>query len=223
MKVSSTKETLMELRIDGEPISIDLERIKTLEDLITHIEREVVIDPRVVTRIVLNDEELDEGQQVGLGAFSVDDVATLSVETADKFELSFQALSDAQEYLPALSELLETSAKLIREGNIATGLTLASEALDVISAFGEVLDGIRGAFQIDFARVEIDEFNLLDKLTELGRHAKSILAAAQEENWTLFADLLEYELAPLLYEWMAVIPSLVGLLPGSKESEGGEK
>lgn len=219
MNVITDKDRLMELTIDGESVAIDAKGISTLRDLVVHIELNLVKPPRVITRMVLNGEELDEAQEIGLGGFSIEEIETLSVETADKQELAYQALDDAQEYLPQLSALLEQSAKMIREGDTAQGLTLASEALDVISAFGDVLEGIRATFRLDFAEVKIDEFNMLDKLKDLGKLAQEILKAAQDENWTLFADLTEYELSPLLYEWMAVIPSLVAMLPSQDNSE----
>ncbi len=209
----------MELTIDGESVAVDAKEISTLRDLVTHIELNLLKPPQVIIRMVLNEEELDEAQEIGLGGFSIEEIETLSVETADKQELAHQALDDAQEYLPQLSVLLEQSAKMIREGDTVQGLILASEALDVISAFGEVLEGIRATFRLDFAEVRIDEFNMLDKLKDLGKLAQEILKAAQDENWTLFADLTEYELSPLLYEWMAVIPSLVALLPSQDNSE----
>jgi hypothetical protein len=222
MVLLSEKGIEMELTIDGQPVAIETEGINTFKDLIERIERDHIAQAHVVTKMVLNGEEIDEGQEIGLGAFSMKDIASLAIETADKIELANEALEDAQEYLPQLSAFLEQAARMIREGNTAEGLNLASEALDVISAFGEVLEGIRITFQLDFAEVKIEEFNLLEKLNELGTLAKEILKSAQDENWTLFADLTEYELSPLLYEWMAVIPSLVDILPTHSGGEGDE-
>ena len=216
------KEIDMEVVIDGQSKSIDVTGIGTFNELLAHIERDCIGGGRVIVRVLLNGEELDEGQTVGLGAFPVKDITSISVETADTLELAGEALQDALEYLPAISMILEQSARKIREGDVRAGLQETSEALGVIEAFGEVLDGIRGAFRIDFSKVKIDDGTLLEKLHELGKHAQNILKATKEEDWTLLADLIEYELSPLLYEWMAVVPELVSMLPGSRESSGGE-
>ncbi|HDS31042.1 MAG TPA: hypothetical protein ENN67_08370 [Firmicutes bacterium] len=212
----------MKLTIDGRDISIDESGISTFSDAIKHVEETKLSRSDVITKIVLNGEEIDEGQEIGLGAFSVDEIVSLAIETRNRIHLAHEALNDAQDYLPQLSTLLEQSAGMIREGSVAEGLTLASEALDFIGAFGEVLEGIRISFRLDFAEVKIDDFNLLEKMQNLGKLAQDILKAAQEENWTLFADLTEYELSPLLYEWMAVIPSLVNLLPAENGNKGGD-
>jgi hypothetical protein len=221
MSFTSVKDIEMEILLDGVSKSIDTKDSINLEELLRLLERDFIDKSRVITRIVVNEELLDEGQEVGLGAFPLSEIASLALETADTAGLACEALQDAQEYLPTLSAILEQSAARIREGNVREGLKETSEALEVIGAFGEVLEGIRGAFRIDFGKVKIEEFSLLDKLNELGRLAKAILAAAKEENWTLLADLLEYELSPLLYEWMAVIPDLVSLLPGPSGSASG--
>ncbi|MCX6644826.1 MAG: hypothetical protein NTY09_00490, partial [bacterium] len=159
---------------------------------------------------------------IGFGNFSINEILSLALETDNTTTLAYDSLCDAQDYLPELSGVLENAAKLIREGNIQAGLLNGSQALEVVSAFGQILDSIRGAFQIDFSKVRIDDIILLDKLNQLNQYANDVLKATQDEDWTLFADLIEYELSPLLYEWMAVIPELVKLLPTPTEIEKGE-
>jgi len=212
----------MEITINGQDTPVDTEGLTTFKDLMDYLEREHIGFPSVITRIVLNEEEIDEGQETGLGAFPIEEVASLSLLVADRLELAYEALNDSQIYLPELSTILEESAKIIREGNITTGLQNASEALEYISQFGEVLNGIRAVFHIDFAQVRIDDLTLLDKLLELNRFASDVLKAIQDENWTLFADLIEYEISPLLYEWMAVIPEIVKMLPDRLPVPGDE-
>jgi len=210
----------MEIIINGESREIEAEGLSTFKDLMVHLQNCVVQQPSVITRVFVNEEEIDEGQEIGLGEFPISDIAKLSIQTADKLDLAHEALEDAQEYLPALSSVLEGAAAKIRGGDIHGGLQDASQALEIVGAFGEVLDGIRGAFRIDFSMVRIDDLNLLDKLNQLNRYAQETLDAVQKQNWTLFADLIEYELSPLLYEWMAVIPEIVKLLPEREREEG---
>jgi hypothetical protein len=207
------KEDKMEVIIDGVASSVDTSGLNTLFDLLKHLEKNVVYGNRVITKVVVNEEDLDDGQEIGLGAFPITEIASLAVETSDTAKLAAEALEDALEYLPAIAGVLEEAGRKIREGNVREGLQNTSEALEVIGAFGEVLDGIRGAFRIDYAEVRIDDFSLLDKLNELGLQAKAILDAAKAEDWTLLADQIEYEISPLLYEWMAIIPELVALIP----------
>lgn len=212
----------MEIIIDGVPTKLAIGAITTFGELMDHIQSEVVIFPNVVTRVILNEEELDEGQEIGFGNFSINEILSLALETDNTTKLAYDSLFDAQDYLPELSEVFENAAKLIRGGNVQAGLLNASQALEVVSAFGQVLDSIRGAFQIDFSKIRIDDIILLDKLNLLNQYANDVLKATQAEDWTLFADLIEYELSPLLYEWMAVIPELVKLLPTPTEIEKGE-
>lgn len=212
----------MEIIVNGESRDLTTEGINTFKELMDRIESDLVVYPNVVTRIFLNEEELDEGQEIGFGNSKLDDIASLALETANSLALTYQSLTDAQDYLPKLSEIFENSAKLIRGGNLQEGLYDASQALDVIAAFSQILDSIRTAFQMDFSKVTIDEINLLDKLNKLNRYANEVLEATKDENWTLFADLIEYELSPLLYEWMAVIPELVKLLPEPENLDPGK-
>ena len=207
------KEDKMEVIIDGVASSVDTSGLNTLFDLLKHLEKNVMFGSRIIKKVVVNEEELDESQEIGLGAFPITDVASLTVETSDTTQIAVEALQDALAYLPAIAGVLEGAGRKIREGNVREGLHETSEALEVIGAFGEVLDGIRGTFKIDYAKVRIDDFSLLDKLNELGLQARAILDAAKSEDWPLLADQIEYEISPLLYEWMAIIPELVSLIP----------
>lgn len=206
-------ENEMKVLIDGQEKIIATDGLSTVLDLLMHIEINVIGKSRVITRVRMNEEELDEGQQIGLGAFPISDVSSLEIETHNSLQLGYEALEDAQEYLPALSTVLEEAAKQIRQGFVAEGLQNASQALELISVFGEVLDSIRSAFQIDYSKIKIDEETLQDKFNELGTLANGILQSAKNHDWTLFADLIEYELSPLLFQWMELIPEVISRLP----------
>lgn len=219
MVAAHIKEKEMIILVDGKPASLDTETIATLKDLIGAIERELIPASRVITRITLNEEELDESQEIGLGAFPLKDIVSLSVETADTSDLAVTALEDAIEYLPQVSAMLEDCAARIREGELMSGLSDVSETLEIVSAFTEILDSMRNLFQIDFGKIEIDDTSLLEKLRELDTLARAILDSAKKEDWVLMADQLEYELSPLLYEWMAVIPELIALIPEPETDE----
>jgi len=211
-------ENRVKLTINGKDAIYDREGMKTLKDLLDAIENDYTGGGHVITRVAVNEEELDEGQEIGLGGFPINDIESLEIETRNRLELAHEALEDAQEYLPICSTALEQDAALIREGNIRDGLKNASRTLELVGAFGEVLDGIRSSYRIDFSNVKIDDSNLLDKLLMLNKLADNILNAVRKEEWTEFADLMEYELSPLLFEWMAIIPDLIRLLPQEKET-----
>ena len=207
----------MKIWIDGKSRPIDTTNIRNVEELLSYVEKECIEPRRIITRVILNDVVLDEGQKIGLGAFPIGDVVSLSVETDDSLKLAYDMLEEAQEYLPLLSMLLEEAAARIREGELREGLQEAGDAIEFIEAFIVVLNSIREAFKIDFSKLQYEEFTALDKERELSDISKKILDAAQNQDWTLFADLMEYELSPLLYEWMAIIPELVSLLPELEE------
>jgi hypothetical protein len=211
------KEKIMEISIDGVARNLETDGLVTFKDLVTHLERNIIDKSRIITKICLNDEELEEEQEIGLGAFPISEILMMAIETEDTADLAAQALGDALEYLPTISSVLEESARLIREGDVRNGLVNISDAIQVIGAFVEVLEGLRGAFQIDFAKVKIDDdSNLLEKMGDLAKHSQAIFEASKKEDWVLLGDIAEYELSPLLYEWMAIIPELVKLIPVSE-------
>ncbi len=213
----------MEIIVDGKAVAVEAEGIVTFKDLLEHIEGRLVQHPRVVTRVVLNEENLDESQEVGLGGFPITDILSLEIHTADQLELAYEALEDAQIYLPELAEILAGAAQIVREGDEEKGVQLASEALECVGRFGGILDSLRGIFLIDFSQVQIDDTNFLDKLLQYNQNASDVLKAFQAGDWTLFADMIEYEISPMLLVWVAVIPEIMNMLPDIEGKEGGDE
>jgi hypothetical protein len=157
----------------------------------------------------LNDEFLTEEQEIAFGARPVSEVDSLELETSSADDLAVETLMDYQEYLPKLSEQFERSAKEFRGGDHRKAFALFGSSVEFIAAFIDILDHIRKAFYVDFSTIECGDKTLMDLNLRMHELSQEILEASEKADWSLLADLLDFELSPLLYEWMAEIPELI--------------
>jgi hypothetical protein len=204
-----TKAEKMHITIDGIEVVLPGDAPSDFKSLMKFLEAEHVPPGRVVTVLRVNDEFLSGEQEIAFGARSLSDIETLEIETSPADDLAVEALMDFQDYLPRLSEQFERCAKEFRGGDQRKGFQLFSTSIEFISAFMDILDDIRKVFLIDYAKIRCGDKTMMDLNLKMHALAKEILEASEKTDWSLLADLLDYELSPLLYEWMAEIPELI--------------
>jgi len=209
--MTSNKPGLI-VTIDDKACSLDTSDIATFKELIHKIELELIPEGRVLTHIYLNGEFLTGEQEELFSGFGIENISTLDVKTAEPVELALTSLNDTLDYLPELAGMFENAAKQIRRGEYNIGLTLLEESLELVQSFNHLLDGIRKVLMIDFFQIPLEDdegknfAGLNNKLNEL---ANEILKAGNTENWSELADLLEYELSPLLYRYLGAMPYVI--------------
>ena len=200
------------IKVDEKDCELNIADTGTFQELIRKIELELVPGGRVITHIFLNGEFLTAEQEELYSGFGLQDVVSLEIRTAAPVELALTSLTDTLEYLPELAGSFEKAAKYIRRGDYHVGLALLDESLDLVQSFNMLLDGIRKVLMIDFFQIKLDTdegeniATLNQRLSEL---ANEILNATKGENWSELADLLEYELSPLLYRYMGAMPYVI--------------
>jgi len=203
---------ILKVMVDGATHDLSTIDIGNFRELIRKIELELVPKGHVLTHIYLNGEFLTSEQEELYADFGLQDIATLEIKTEEPVKLALASLNDTLEYLPELAGSFENAAKRLRRGDYHAGLALLDESLDLVQSFNMLIDGIRKVLMIDFFQIKLEEDegeNLAILNQRLDELANEILQAAKKENWSDLADLLEYELSPLLYRYMAVMPYII--------------
>lgn len=207
-----TERTTMQVTIDGQVREIRLEGLSSFGELMERIERELVPGGRVVTSLQLNEEPLSMEQEELLYGFSLENVGRLELQTAEPRALAIDSLLHSTDYLPELSRALEFSAAQIRRGELDEGLEGLDACMELLQHFLAMLEGVRTVLQLDFARVllESDEGGSVARLQQrLQEQAEALLAAAENEDWSAAGEVAAYDLSPLVYQFIAVMPLLL--------------
>jgi len=211
----------MEITVDGHTHDLNISDVPNFKDLIRKIELELVPEDRVLTHIFLNGEFLTEEQEILYAGFGIDDIATLEVKTEEPVKLALTSLNDTLDYLPELAGSFEKTAEKIRSGDFAAGLEYLNESLALVQNFNQLIEGVRQVLMIDFFQIKLEDDegeNFAALSNHLNNIAKEILAAAQSQNWIELADLLEYELSPLLYRYLGAMPFIIEAVQKSEKS-----
>ena len=188
--------------IDGSKTDLRIENFSNLEEILIMAARDERLENRVVTDVLLNEETFSELYPHQAEDIAVSDIASVEIRSVPFGEM---ALNMAQE-LFKVSQLMingsRTVARLFRQADDAEALEMLQDLLDVSRDFMTMVGVLRTEFLLssdtDFSSNVEALSSLLGEMTE----------GLQNEDWILFADLLEYEFVPVCENWKQVIQNL---------------
>lgn len=210
------------------------EELSTFDELVNYIENERVPSGHVLTRIVVDGSELDEEGEEGNAGRPLGEFGVVEFHSARTVDLAREGLGDAIELLPALASDLSSIAAELRGGDVPDGLEMFYECIAVldwyvslIAALDTLFSQHDPSFRVDHTLLSTDDDlapegdmtgltisegpelrsfaaveNLRQKLVEIER-------AQQNNDILLLADLLEYEVQPIVRIWAGEAPVLL--------------
>lgn len=207
---------------------------KTLLDVIDFMERQGGLpDGHVIKHIILDGENLDEEAEKANLHRPLKDIELLEFHSARPVDIAVEGLTDASQLLPSLAEDLASVAVDLRGGRVQDGLLKFSVCADVINWYASLINPLDIIFsQLDPSfRLNTDVDDSMDPSpeSELGKVVKDegselrtfvsvenlrqklleVERAQRNADTLLLADLIEYEVLPIVNIWVAEAPILL--------------
>jgi hypothetical protein len=211
--------------------------LNTLQDVIAYIEQQLVAEGQTITRILLDGETLEEEDERSRGDTPVAEINIVEFYSARPIDLTVEGLGFATELLPGLADDLHTSAVQTRSGNLQQGLATFAECLEylgwyvrIVESAHEILTQRDPGFQAragdgDGGCAESPEEELSQVTSETGPELRTfasrenlrqkledIINVQRNQDTVLLADMIEYELLPIVKIWMSEVATLLKLL-----------
>lgn len=186
------------IKIDGQECDLKIGDFANLEDILTSVLESPELKGRVITDVIVNNENFSEIYPHQAQDLSADKINTIEIQSEP---LDKMAKAMAAE-LPKVATLMGNGARnvgrLFREDKSADALELLQDLLDVTRDFMGMITKLRDQYLggVDEEFVRKSEA-LSDLLSEMGDVMES-------EDWVLLSDLLEFEFAPLCEEWRVI-------------------
>ncbi len=188
--------------------------VRRVGEILAWVEREVAQGDEVLVRAVLNGEdiEVDGTGRAAVRELGEDDL--LECYGRSTLELVREAFGFAEHILPAVIADLEEASLNLRGKDQGRGLDLMMDCIDALEWFFTVCartseiysrreperlmkDSGRGELFAVFSRLD-RSIEVLGEIEQAQRQADLVMAA----------DLIEYELVPLLKEFAGEVPSV---------------
>lgn len=223
----------MKVSLNLKPLELP-ENLNTLLDIIEYMEQGGGL-PRghVIKHIILDGEDLDaEAEQANLDK-PADKIEMLEFHSARPVDIAIEGLTDATQLLPSLAEDMATVATDLRSGSVQDGLIKFGICADIINWYIGLINPINIIFsQADPSFRLRENFNEEDELspeadlgdlsadagTEMRTFASvenlrqkliEVERAQRNADTLLLADLVEYEILPIINIWVSEAPMLL--------------
>lgn len=223
----------MKASLNSRPCEVP-DGIGTFAQLVTFVEDNRIPSGHVITRIIVDGEEWDENAEKQRGDDMASSAALVEFHSARTVDLAREGLEDATQLLPALAQDIEESSALLRGDEFQDGLGVLYECIEVIDWYVNLVTavdiiftqadpefrlapgGIESADGLDpdahMDELALDggpELHTFASIDNLREKLLAMEAAQQNNDLLLLADLIEYEVLPIIRLWAKEAPVLL--------------
>lgn len=188
--------------VDGQRSPLEVQHFDNLEQIIDKIMAEKVMQDRVVTDVLVNNEAFSEiypHQAEDMEATYIDRVEIISVHTS---EMAQSITRELYKVVSLMATAGRQVADLFRQADDAQALELYADLLEVNRDFMNMVGVLRNEFAAD-SSMDFDA-----SLGDLSSLFSEMIEIQENEDWILLSDLLEYEYLPLVEKTKAIVAQL---------------
>ena len=190
----------MEVLVDGKHFAGDLAG-GTLQEILGDLAQKAVGDDATMREVFVNGEPFEEAKLGPADRLGRERIQRLEVETIPAREMAMHFLSSAHSYLAAINESVGRVAELFRVSDEQEASDHYLNTLESIQLFLQMLQECRNILQLDFENPVLDGMSGEQRLQKLLALIKDLLAAQEQQDWVLLADILQYDLSSEIKLW----------------------
>lgn len=205
---------IMEILVDHERVEFEPSKARNLEEVIIKLMADKIQANNVITAVRLNGEFYSEKVPHDASKVPIRDIRTLEIETMSLEEVAWHFLIQSARQLDLLKENAKQVSELFRVADQSEANEQYAAFLESLRLFIQMLNEVQAILNLDFAPIAYKDGTIETKVEALLNLIDRMHKVQEEEDWVMLADLLEYELVPLLEEWK----SILSLLQGKKEN-----
>ena len=203
---------MMKIKIDGKDVDLSVLNSKphTLYDFMSNEIVNFISKGKVIKDIYLNGTKFDElliddakAKTIGL-----DEDGELSIITMSSNNLILESISAINNYFNDLLKNLSKVSDLLRIGNDKDGFNDFAADLKGVTAFVQIMDKLAPFLNIDYSIYTYKEKTIKAYFDDLEAVLSKILEMQKDRDYIMLADIIEFEMEPLLKVWQEVLESL---------------
>jgi len=198
----------MLITINDQRVPADFSHLRSLEEAILELHDKFIPPGQQLFQVHINGEFFSERYPRESRYLNLDEIETLALKTVSDHDMARMILQEAVQQADILCQAIEQSAILFR---------LAAED-EANHYFSQVLDSLRWLLQVGDCALQVlleeptpspgSQGQIAQYLRQLQGLLDEMLQFCEEEDYIMLADLMEYELRPMVQEWQKIIRHL---------------
>jgi hypothetical protein len=200
----------MEILIDREKIDIEDAKLHNLEEMLLKIMSEKINPKNVITAVKLNGEFYSEKFPHDASRVPIREVKKLEINTMSSEDMAWYFLIKSGDHLDQMVENARMVSELFRVSEESEANEKYAEFVESLRLFWQMVNEVQTILNLDLRTIAFQEGTVEDRVQKLSGLMDQMIKVQEEEDWVMLADLLNYELIPLLQEWKEIINLLKG-------------
>ena len=194
--------------LDGAPVEMPETVDNTVGDVIGEISKKIDKSRRVIG-VTLDGVEITGQPDQHLAQLGED--GRLELTTGLASVLAMNTLESIEEFHTALLTELSRTADEFRMGTFERANELFARCMDGLQILLNTTLSVATLLDTEPGRVNAGEGSLEENTQKMGQILDEMIGAQTNRDGILLADLIEYELQPLLEDWLKAISNLRAL------------
>lgn len=178
---------------------------ETWGDLVEGLDVDLGTTQQILMSVRLDGVEEPAFRAADLCERSLASFSRVEVDTGEPSLLARQSLADAA---MAMTDLAH-AAKLVADGFRTTDVAPAVQGLELVTqsllTVFQLIAAASVPLQDDLGALDQQGFSVAGLSAELDGRTKELIEAQQSQDWVQLADILEFDLEPLLTRWRDVL------------------
>jgi len=199
----------MQITLNDQSLPVDLSHLRNLEEALLELNEKFIPSGEQLFQVQVNGQFFTERYPRESRYITLGEVSSLDLKTVTDADLARGILSDASHKVETLVLALEKGAALFR---------LAAED-EANHYFAQVLEALRWMLQTGEGACQVLDVDMVHtsspQIGDVSEFLKrfqdlldEMLQVYEEEDYILLADLMEYELLPMVQEWQKILAHL---------------
>jgi hypothetical protein len=199
----------MEILVDRKKIEIEESQVHSLEEVLKKVMSEKIKPNSVITSMKVNNESIysKEIQELKLQV-SLHEVKKLEIDTLAAEDMAWDFLMKSGEHLGQIIDTAYWVSELFRIADAKEANEKYAGFLESLQLFLKIINESKRIMNFNPSLLRFGDGTVEDKIQKLSGLMDQLFKIQEEEDWVMLADLLEYELIPLLKEWKEILPLL---------------
>ena len=194
----------MNITINGSLVNKSIEHINNLEEILINLSDTSIPPNHLVGSVTVNGNEFSEvfpGQAKEIAAVNIND---LDIETVSLEKFTEAAIKDSAFFVKNIIASVNKTAELFRIYDETEANDKMAQIIDPLRALIVFINSTRIDLKWDFENDQIDGHPIVKDWEKLHSVIDELKLIQEEGDWILYADLLEYELVPVLNVWVNI-------------------
>ena len=199
----------MEITLNDQNLPVDLSHLRNLEEALLELNEKFIPQGQQLFQVEVNGEFFTERYPRESRYVRLGEVARLDLRTVSDQDLARSILADASQQAETLVQALEKSAALFRLAAEDEANHYFAQVLEALRWLLQTGEGACQVMEVDLGRLSTPQIgDVSEFLKRFQDLLEEMLQVYEEEDYILLADLMEYELLPMVLQWQKILSQL---------------